>query len=64
MLIAPSFSAEALAVFAAKKNVRVLQIDLPPSRRRPQRHDIKRVGSGLLIQSADNHELAASDSRS
>ena len=30
VLIAPAFSAEALAVFAAKANVRVLQIELPP----------------------------------
>ena len=46
------------AVFAAKKNVRVLQIDLPPdpgAGRNSQ--DTKRVGSGLLIQTADIHEL-------
>jgi phosphoribosylaminoimidazolecarboxamide formyltransferase/IMP cyclohydrolase len=58
VLMAPSFSDEALAVFAAKKNVRVLQIDLPaePGAGRNS-HDTKRVGSGLLIQTADNHEL-------
>ena len=37
VLIAPSYSAEALAVFAKKANVRVLQIGLPAARRRPQR---------------------------
>ena len=58
VLMAPSFSADALAVFAAKKNVRVLQIDLPgePGAGRNS-HDTKRVGSGLLIQTADNHVL-------
>ncbi len=58
VLMAPSFSDDALAVFAVKKNVRVLQIDLPtePGTGRNS-HDTKRVGSGLLIQTADNHEL-------
>jgi len=58
VLMAPSFSDDALAVFAIKKNVRVLQIDLPaaPGAGRNS-HDTKRVGSGLLIQTADNQEL-------
>ncbi|MCE9660166.1 MAG: bifunctional phosphoribosylaminoimidazolecarboxamide formyltransferase/IMP cyclohydrolase [Burkholderiales bacterium] len=58
VLMAPAFSDEALAVFAVKKNVRVLQIDLPASAGAGRNsHDTKRVGSGLLIQTADNHEL-------
>ena len=62
VLIAPAFSAEALAVFAAKKNARVLQIDLPAKAGEGRNsHDTKRVGSGLLIQTADNHEIAATD---
>ena len=50
VLIAPAFSAEALAVFAAKTNARVLQIDLPPggapAGTRPQRagHQARRLG--------------------
>ena len=64
VLMAPSYSAEALAIFKAKANVRVLQIALPEvaltlAGRNTQ--DIKRIGSGLLIQSADNHELSLSD---
>ena len=62
VLIAPGYSEEALAVFKAKANVRVLHIDLPDdvaSSRNQQ--DIKRVGSGLLIQSADNHVLQMSE---
>ena len=58
VLIAPSFSDDALAVFAKKKNVRLLQIawpdDVAASR---NRHDTKRVGSGLLIQTADHDVL-------
>jgi phosphoribosylaminoimidazolecarboxamide formyltransferase/IMP cyclohydrolase len=62
VLIAPGYSPEALALFKSKANVRVLQIDLPadvPGSR--NRQDIKRVGSGLLIQSADNHVLQKAD---
>ena len=68
VLIAPSFTPQALALFAAKPNTRVLQIDLPPggsSARGQGRNaqDIKRVGSGLLIQTADNHEMSLSQLR-
>ncbi|MGY4827923.1 bifunctional phosphoribosylaminoimidazolecarboxamide formyltransferase/IMP cyclohydrolase [Sphaerotilaceae bacterium SBD11-9] len=66
VLIAPSFTPEALAIFAAKKNVRVLQIALPTGgatawEQGRNAQDVKRIGSGLLIQSADNHELKLSD---
>ncbi len=66
VLMAPGYSAEALAVFKAKANVRVLQIELPPGGptawdKGLNLSDIKRVGSGLLIQSADNHVLQRAD---
>jgi phosphoribosylaminoimidazolecarboxamide formyltransferase / IMP cyclohydrolase len=68
VLMAPSFTAEALEVFKTKVNVRILQIALPPKSadasawaQGRNAHDIKRVGSGLLIQSADNHELTLAD---
>ena len=69
VLIAPAYTDEALAVFAVKANTRVLQIaldgvqrDAPDAFSRGlNAHDIKRVGSGLLIQSADNHVLVAAD---
>ena len=71
VLIAPDFTADALAIFAAKANVRVLKIALPaggasglkasPWEQGRNAHDTKRVGSGLLIQTADNHEIAESD---
>ena len=66
VLMAPSFTPEALALFAAKPNTRVLQISLPvgdatawDQGRNAQ--DMKRVGSGLLIQSADNREVAVGE---
>lgn len=66
VLIAPAFSEEALAIFAAKANVRVLQIDLAKGGNTPfeqgrNSHDIKRIGSGILIQTADNHEIVEAD---
>jgi len=61
VLMAPSYSAEALEIFKAKANVRVLQIALPEGNAGRNTQDIKRIGSGLLIQSADNHELSLSD---
>jgi phosphoribosylaminoimidazolecarboxamide formyltransferase / IMP cyclohydrolase len=66
VLIAPSFTSEALAVFKAKANVRVLQITLPPGGETAWSNghnamDIKRIGSGLLMQTADNHVLKLED---
>jgi phosphoribosylaminoimidazolecarboxamide formyltransferase/IMP cyclohydrolase len=61
VLMAPSFTPEALEVFKSKVNVRILQIDLPAQGAGRNAIDIKRVGSGLLMQSADNHELALGD---
>ena len=59
VLMAPSFTAEALEIFKAKANTRVLKIALPADGNRGRNtHDVKRVSSGLLIQSADNHEIA------
>ncbi|PTB20893.1 bifunctional phosphoribosylaminoimidazolecarboxamide formyltransferase/inosine monophosphate cyclohydrolase [Trinickia symbiotica] len=50
VLIAPSFSEGAKAVFAGKQNVRLLEIPLG-SGQNP--FDFKRVGGGLLVQSPD-----------
>ena len=61
VLMAPSFTPEALALFAAKPNTRVLQIALPHTGGGRNAQDMKRVGSGLLIQSADNRELVAGE---
>ena len=69
VLMAPDFSPEARAVFAAKANVRLLQISLDgvqrdgatPWARGQNAMDVKRVGSGLLIQTADFHDLKARD---
>jgi len=59
VLIAPSFTKEALAIFAAKQNVRVLQIAL--GNQAVNKHDYKRVGGGLLVQSPDAKNVLPSD---
>ncbi|HZY19828.1 MAG TPA: bifunctional phosphoribosylaminoimidazolecarboxamide formyltransferase/IMP cyclohydrolase [Ramlibacter sp.] len=66
VLMAPGFSPEALDVFKAKANVRLLQIDLPPGGatdwdRGRNMMDVKRVGSGLLMQTADNREMTVGE---
>ncbi len=65
VLVAPQFTQGALKIFAERENVRVLEIPLAGVKRDGKTaweqgrnlHDVKRVGSGLLIQSADNREL-------
>ena len=66
VLMAPSFTAAALEVFRTKVNVRILQIDLPKGGTSDWDNgrnavDMKRIGSGILLQTADNHELALRD---
>jgi phosphoribosylaminoimidazolecarboxamide formyltransferase/IMP cyclohydrolase len=57
VLIAPSFTAAARTLIAAKKNVRVLEVPLQAG---ANRFELKRVGGGLLVQSPDvrNVQLA------
>ena len=54
VVIAPAFDDSARQVFAAKQNVRVLEI---PLARNSNRIDLKRVGAGLLVQSPDERNL-------
>ena len=75
VLIATSFTPEALALLKAKANMRVLQIALPNAdaslrsgaggatawEQGRNAQDVKRVGSGLLIQSADNREMTLAE---
>lgn len=54
IVIAPSFSDEAMAVLTQKKNVRLLE--LPDILGKADKHaiDIKKVSGGLLVQDTDN----------
>ena len=60
VIIAPSVSVDALAVVAAKKNVRLLECGTWGDRR-PQDFDYKRVNGGLLIQDRDNGMITEED---
>jgi len=64
VVLAPAYADEALKAFAKKGNVRVLAIPLPADGDLVQVHpgnSSKRVGSGLLIQSADTGMIDADD---
>ena len=50
VIIAPAYTAEALAVFAAKQNLRILTCPLGQI----SQADYKRVGGGLLVQTYDD----------
>jgi phosphoribosylaminoimidazolecarboxamide formyltransferase/IMP cyclohydrolase len=60
VLIAPGYTDDAIAAIAQKKNVRVLEVPLPTGAAAPQL-DFKRVGGGLLVQTADTVSIAASE---
>ncbi|SCK38688.1 phosphoribosylaminoimidazolecarboxamide formyltransferase / IMP cyclohydrolase [Variovorax sp. HW608] len=66
VLMAPGYAPEALEVFKSKVNVRILEIALPPGGKTDWENgrnavDVKRIGSGLLMQTADNRELSAGE---
>jgi len=60
VIIAPAVSADALAVVATKKNVRLLECGTWGNQR-PQNFDYKRVNGGLLIQDRDNGMIIEQD---
>ena len=60
VVIAPEVDPKAREVFAAKANVRVLSANLA---RAAQTYDFRRVGGGLLVQSPDHRDVAASELR-
>ena len=58
VVIAPAFAAGACEVFAAKANVRLLEL---PLHHALQRYELKRVGGGLLVQSPDARNVGAGE---
>ncbi|MDR2239887.1 MAG: bifunctional phosphoribosylaminoimidazolecarboxamide formyltransferase/IMP cyclohydrolase [Zoogloeaceae bacterium] len=58
VIIAPDITDEARALFAAKQNLRVLIVPLGKA---AGAFDYKRVGGGLLVQSADEARIAETD---
>ncbi|MFN3884769.1 MAG: bifunctional phosphoribosylaminoimidazolecarboxamide formyltransferase/IMP cyclohydrolase [Rhodocyclaceae bacterium] len=58
VIIAPEITPEARAVFAAKQNLRVLIVPLGQA---SGQLDFKRVGGGLLVQTADEARITLAD---
>jgi phosphoribosylaminoimidazolecarboxamide formyltransferase/IMP cyclohydrolase len=58
VIIAPEITTDARAVFNAKQNLRVLVVPMGKS---SGAFDFKRVGGGLLVQTADEARVAQSD---
>lgn len=55
VVIAPSFSKEAVEIFSKKPNVRLLELPhmLSPDRKLPASWDMKRIAGGILLQGWD-----------
>ena len=50
-VIAPAYSEEALTILTQKKNIRLIEAELPQASRKA--YDLKRISGGLLVQDAD-----------
>ena len=55
-IVAPAFDADARARFAAKKNLRLIEVKSAPAAR-----ILKQISGGLLVQDADRRHITAAD---
>ena len=62
VMIAPGYTSDALAHIAKKVNVRVLSV-APSAGVAAPSWDMKRVGGGMLVQTADRYEIGTHDLR-
>jgi phosphoribosylaminoimidazolecarboxamide formyltransferase/IMP cyclohydrolase len=60
-IAAPGYEPAALEKFAAKKNLRLLQLPAAGSSRPEAEWELKRISGGVLVQEQDRHELAEGD---
>ncbi|MDR0380866.1 MAG: bifunctional phosphoribosylaminoimidazolecarboxamide formyltransferase/IMP cyclohydrolase [Oscillospiraceae bacterium] len=54
IVVAPAFTDEAVEILSAKKNLRLLTLELMGDPHIPFDYDLRRVSGGLLVQSRDN----------
>ncbi len=54
VVVAPGFDPRALELFAAKKNVRVMEMPCVPENKESTSFEMKKVSGGLLVQSSDS----------
>ena len=52
-VVAPGFDTDAIKLFTAKKNIRLMQMSSADFKSKDSRFDLKRIGGGLLVQSPD-----------
>ncbi|TCK98770.1 IMP cyclohydrolase /phosphoribosylaminoimidazolecarboxamide formyltransferase [Natranaerovirga hydrolytica] len=57
IVVAPSFTTEALEVLQQKKNIRLLQLDDIKTKQPDEAIDVKKVAGGLLVQTVNNKLL-------
>jgi phosphoribosylaminoimidazolecarboxamide formyltransferase/IMP cyclohydrolase len=60
-IVAPGYEPAALEKFAAKKNLRLLQLPAREISARDRDLELKRISGGILVQEQDSHELAETD---
>jgi phosphoribosylaminoimidazolecarboxamide formyltransferase / IMP cyclohydrolase len=60
VLIAPDYTADALEMLTKKTNVRVLKAPMKALHESANAIELKRIGGGVLVQSADTRQLDAS----
>jgi phosphoribosylaminoimidazolecarboxamide formyltransferase / IMP cyclohydrolase len=60
-IVAPGYDEAALAKFAAKKNLRLLQLPAAENAAREGELELKRISGGVLVQEQDRHELGESE---
>jgi phosphoribosylaminoimidazolecarboxamide formyltransferase/IMP cyclohydrolase len=59
VVVAPSYEAEALEIFKAKKNLRILQIAIGSDAE--SKLEFKQISGGFLVQDKDTHRLNEAD---
>ncbi len=58
VVVAPAYAPGALEVFAAKKNLRVLEVEGLPAQRRPE---VRTISGGVLVQAVDTVSAEGDD---
>jgi len=53
-VVAPGFDEEAIKLFSAKKNIRLMKMPSADFNAQDNRYDLKKIGGGLLAQSPDS----------
>ncbi len=61
IIIAPSFTEEALRILAQKKNLRLMQLDNISAKLPAGTYDMKKVAGGLLVQNYNNELINLDD---